>query len=313
MKLSDLSWDEFSHRLSSTGGLQILIGPYRFSLQVRLQELHKAIALLYADNEIADHPVISDFQITLGPHPAFPPWKKLAAFIIDSAVKFKPFAREMALPMLEWAINWCTFSQPHQYFMLHSASLEKNGRGLLLPGPPGAGKSTLCAALALRGWRLLSDELAMMRPGSTDLIPVPRPIGLKNASIEIIRTFEPGATIGPITSGTRKGTVAHLKPPVSALQKAHIPAKPRWIIFPAFKQDAPLALEPASKAQTFLWLAKDAFNFNVLGEKAFDALSALIDTCGCYELSYSDLNEAITFLDQLCNNDGGHTGHVGAH
>lgn len=290
-----------------------MIGPYRFRLQVRLQELHESIFLLYADNEMADDLVFSDFQITLGPHPAFPPWKKKAAFVIDGAVKFKPFDRSIALPMLEWAINWCTFSQPHEYFMLHSASLEKKGWGLLLPGPPGAGKSTLCAALALRGWRLLSDELAMMRPGSIDLVPVPRPIGLKNASIEIIRSFEPGATIGPTTPGTRKGTVAHLKPPVSALQKAHIPAQPRWIIFPAFKQGAPLALEPASKAQTFLWLANDAFNFNVLGEKAFDALSALIDTCACYELSYSDLNEAITFLDQLCDDDGGHIDHAGAH
>jgi predicted ATPase len=30
---------------------------------------------------------------------------------------------------------------------------------VILPAPPGSGKSTLCAALVTRGWRLLSDEL----------------------------------------------------------------------------------------------------------------------------------------------------------
>ena len=83
--------------------------------------------------------------------------------------------------MLEAGLNWCIGNLAHQYLVIHSATLERGGRALLMPAPPGSGKSTLCAALITRGWRLLSDEFALVDPATGLLVPVPRPVALKGA------------------------------------------------------------------------------------------------------------------------------------
>lgn len=57
----------------------------------------------------------------------------------------------------------------------------------IVPAPLDSAKRTLCAALVGKGWRLLSDELALVRLDTGELVPLPRPISLKNASINIIR------------------------------------------------------------------------------------------------------------------------------
>jgi len=144
----------------------------------------------------------------------------------------------------------------HQaYLMLHAAALERGGHGLLLPASPGHGKTTLCAALAHRGWRFLSDEFGLVRQHAIEVLPIPRPMPLKNESIDVMRSFAPDAWLGPSIPGTRKGTVAHVRPPSESIRASERPASVRWIVFPRWEAGAGLTLEPVSKAQAFLELA----------------------------------------------------------
>lgn len=61
----------------------------------------------------------------------------------------------------------------------HASSVALAGRGVLLVGPKGAGKSTLALALAARGHGLLGDEHACYRPASREILPFRRPLGIK--------------------------------------------------------------------------------------------------------------------------------------
>lgn len=276
------------------------MGPFIFGMKTTLPELVEPIKLLYAHFPLESADCFIDFEVGIAPRSWRERWlRKDVSLFIDGAVDFPAFERSIALPMFEWAVNWCVFTRPHQYLILHSAVLERGGFGIILPGQPGAGKSTLCAGLSLRGWRLLSDEVCVMRPPSIQLIPVPRPIGLKEESIDVIKRFEPTVIMGPPTSGTRKGTVAHIQVDATAIAAGHTNATPRLIVFPSYQAGSPVVLEPYSKATTLLRVAQDAFNFSVLGNAGFETLAALVDACDCYTLTYSSMDEAIACLSDL--------------
>lgn len=61
----------------------------------------------------------------------------------------------------------------------HAASIAIAGRGWLLFGPKGTGKSTTALALAARGHGFLGDETACYLPSSGELLPFRRPVGIK--------------------------------------------------------------------------------------------------------------------------------------
>jgi HprK-related kinase A len=301
MKVNELPANQLAQRLRRPGVL-VRLGPFVARLGTSLPSLVGPVRLLYAHYELVEEGGVVDFAVRVDPPSPLRRWvAPRGALYIDGLRNFEAFEPAIAPAMLEWAVNWCTFTRPHQFFMLHSAVVEKGGLALLLPGPPGAGKSTLCAALSLRGWRLLSDELVPMRPGTLDVVPVPRPVGLKEGSIEVIRRFEPAAVLGPVCPDTRKGDVAHLQPSAACIQRSDETARPRWIVFPNYAAGQPVTLTPASKAETLLRLADDAFNFSLLGQAAFDTLADMIDHCDCCELTYGDLNEAIAAINELAS------------
>lgn len=283
------------------------MGPFVFCMKTIHANLAEPIRLMYAHYPIESSDCFVDFEVGVMPRSR---WERLkgrhTSFIIDGKPAFHSFDRSLVVPMFEWAVNWCVFTRPHQYLILHSAVLEHQGKAVILPGVPGAGKSTFCAGLSLRGWRLLSDEVSVMRPPGIELVPVPRPIGLKNESIDVIKQFEPSVAMGPATPGTRKGTVAHMQVDANAVAKGQHNAQPRLIVFPSYRPDvaAGVELEAYSKAQTLLRVAQDAFNFSILGTQGYETLDQLVDSCDCYTLAYSDMKAAIATLTDLTTQMG---------
>jgi HprK-related kinase A len=225
--------------------------------------------------------------------------KPQVVFKFDGDVPFAPLPGDQGFPMLEWGLNWCVHSHCHQYLIIHAAVLERGGRALILPAPSGSGKSTLCAGLAFSGWRLLSDELALIEPATGALVPLPRPISLKNASIEVIRKFAPHVKFSRVVHETTKGSVAHAQPPSGSVERGHHRAMPGWIVLPRYAAGEPALMTPLPKGKACMHLVDNAFNYNVHGRRGFHVLTDLVDRSGCYEFSYSRLGDAVALFDEL--------------
>ncbi|MBF0371535.1 MAG: HprK-related kinase A [Magnetococcales bacterium] len=301
MKLGELSAAEITSRLKGLG-LRWQLGPFTVELKGAPPNLADQLRLIYGEHPLFREPwqEVADFHVRLLPGRGVRRWlRPQVHFYIDGPSPFAPFPRDHALPLLEWGLNFCIASRANHYLLLHTASLARGERGLILPGVPGSGKSTLAAALALSGWRLFSDEFALIRPDNGEMIPLVRPVALKNESIPAIRAYHPGVQLGPAFDKTRKGTVAHLPPPVGSVADINQPATPTWVICPRYQPDAPTTLTPLPKSQGALRIAANAFNYEILGPRAFEVVSQMAKGCRLFELSYSDLAEAVQVIEGL--------------
>jgi HprK-related kinase A len=288
----------------SRDGLPLQIGPFAVSIRVELPELLSPLFRLYAAYPLVFEDGLFSFRVRLSPRRRLSRrLRREVRFTVDGLEAHDDLPAAQALAVLEWGINLAVAARSHAYLTLHAAVLEKHGDALLLPAAPGHGKSTLCAALAHRGWRLLSDEFALLRPGGSQLVPIPRPIALKNQSIAVMRDFAPDALLGPEVHGTRKGTVAHVAPPPSSVHRQSEAVPARRIVFPRWSAEAALQLTPVSAAHGFISVAQNAFNYELLGETGFDTVHHMIRQCDCFHLSYSDLDEAVAALDRLARRD----------
>lgn len=301
-RVSDLGHEEFLSWLSR--GLPVKIGPFRFHIRVDCPEIADPLRLLYSDFPLVPPGSVFSARVHLEKRTGLSQLRRRKVrFSVDGVVPHEDMPADHALAVLEWGINLVVALRFQRYLMLHAAALERHGYGMLLPGAPGFGKSTLCAGLALNGWRLLSDEFGLLRPHIPDLIPIPRPIALKNESIDVIRSFSDSAVLGPDIRNTRKGTVAHLKPPQNAIDDAHQFAPVKWIVFPRWEANAACVLSELPKSYSFMQLASNSFNYELLGEDSFKTVRNVIETADCFELTYSSLPDAISTLEAHTEHD----------
>lgn len=299
MKVGSLSSKELETHLAG-GTLSIQTGPFTMAIHSSLQTLAIAIHSLYADHDCAPQPPFSDFHVALESVPGLRHWiKPQVRFMLDGRSYFNSLPRSQALPLLEWGNNWCIANHGHSYLILHAASLEREGRAIILPGPPGSGKSTLCAALVLAGWRLLSDELTLVSLDDGSLSALARPVSLKNESIDIIKARAPTAVFSALIQNTQKGTLALMKAPRDSIARMHETAQPAWVVFPRYRAEARTRLEERPKEETTIELARNAFNYSLYGRTGFDLLTKLVEIMACYSIVYGSLDDAIDQVSSL--------------
>lgn len=278
------------------------IAPFNIRLRSPFDSVVQHVETFYAAYPRIGHETFIDFDISIVPGRGLHRWiKPQARFELDGTDPFLPLPIDQAAPLFEWGLNWSIASRPLGYLVMHAAVLARDGNAIVLPGFPGAGKSTLCASLMLLAdWQLFSDELAILDPSSSELQPNPRPISLKNESIDVVRQL-PCARIGPSYPDTRKGTISHAAPNPPSIANSESTARCRWIVFPQFEAGCRPQCEELTRAEAFALISEQSFNKERMGKSGFDALCAMLDGARCFQIDYGSTEDGLALVQSICS------------
>lgn len=294
---ADIEASEFARRLAGDG-IWIDLGAATMRTQSDSSLFAAQLQITYANFPFVEYAEWADLHAQILGVKGFRRWvRPQVIFRCDGQQPFEPFPSDTPLPLFEWGCNWLIGRRLNDLLLLHAGAVEKDGLALLLPALPGSGKSTLTAALSLRGWRLLSDEFGAFDPESGTFQAMLKPVALKNQSIEVIRRFEPNAAFGPKFHKTRKGTVAHLAAQADSVVRRHESARPGAVVLPKWEAGSPTRWELLTEHVLFPALAFNAFNYSVLGAVGFEAIVRLVRQCPAWQLIYSDLDDALATID----------------
>ncbi len=219
----------------------------------------------------------------------------------DIALRDEPPLRvsdEMLVPQLKLAITEAILEFADDLLLHAAVAVHDNGQAMLLVGGPGAGKSTLGAALETAGFTLAGDDIAVLKNDGS-VFALPFPSTLKTGTWELL-----GAKQDEISKAD-----THLRPDGQyvrylAIDKdaALIPRPVSWIVFLDRLNDGAPAQFPQQVPQTISSLISQAWSGSTdLNTDEFRALATCVNGASCFRLQYSDLTLAVEALRDVCN------------
>jgi hypothetical protein len=170
---------------------------------------------------------------------------------------------------LVWRLN-AIAAESSSHLLLHAACVtEPAGGGVLLVGGPGAGKSTLAAALVSAGMAYLTDELAGIDLQAGAVAPYPKPLVLDDDRLV------PASSLGKVAAG---------------------PTAPVALVFPRYQRGAGLTDVPLDPNWALLALAAHAPNLRALGGAALPWLAGLALACPARQVTHGDAADAVAVI-----------------
>lgn len=181
--------------------------------------------------------------------------------------------------------------------VFHAACLVRGGKGMLISGRPGAGKTTLALRLAEGGFAYGGDDIVLIAPDGC-VTGVPFAPAVKPGAWEIAKQVRPDLADATIHRRPDAKRVRYLRP-------AHLAGPGRypvgWIIF-ITRASGPAQLKPLEPVETMRRLMDGSYSPDEkLSLAGCRAINRTLAGASSYQLTYSNLAEANDTLERLCN------------
>lgn len=200
---------------------------------------------------------------------------------------------ESAASMLDFVLANMTVQAVElmeDFVALHAAAAAWDRRGIIFPGQPDAGKTTLVAGLTQVGFAYLSDEAALIDPRTGLLHPFPRALAMDSQSLDAIPGLRQKL---PPDHDQFMRFRFHVAPDDLRPGAVGRPCRVEYVIAPKYEAGSETTLEPMSRAEALMTLAENSFNMVRFGALAVESLHRAMEGVRGYRLRIGSLEDGI--------------------
>ena len=222
-------------------------------------------------------------------------WK----ILVNEQEMFTGQGRDQLLSQTIFELVELACDVPDRLMVVHGAGLVVRGKGVLLVGPGGSGKTTLAAAINAQGANLLSDDVVPVDKNGM-LYGSGMSFCLKQGSWPILQTDFPELEHIPVLQRAGK-TIKFLSP--KGLQP-HEPVPVSLFVFPKFRPDKSAGILPLSPAEVLQGIGAADSIVSAMDQQKLDALTNWVASAPAFRLQYPDLKTGMHLINQVMTENG---------
>lgn len=179
----------------------------------------------------------------------------------------------------------------------HAACLVRDGKSLLVSGPPGAGKTTLALRMVQEEFAYGGDDVALIAPDGS-ATGVPFAPAIKSGAWKIVGRLHTELRDAVVHRRSDARRIRYLDP-------AHIAAPGSypvgWIIF-IRRAPGPATLKPLGPVESMRRMLEASYSPDgKLGVAKCHAINRALAGAATFELTFSDLTAAHDMIARLCD------------
>lgn len=214
----------------------------------------------------------------------------------DFTAVYRTPSPALGLARLLWHCNRTAIERNFDQLLFHAGAVVSNGWGVLLPAPPGSGKSTLVAALMTLGMHYASDEVGALDLDLGRFVPYPKALGLD--------------TMGPIdvpVNDLESAMFLGRDRPVDPVELGGVIARDPFglqvVVNPEYRPDTACEVTELGTDEALLTLSENCFNLGIFGGEGLQVIADIVDSVSCYRLRYGRVEDAAKVVCELAGVD----------
>ena len=202
------------------------------------------------------------------------------------------------IPCLERLILFRVLEELKHLFQIHAGAVERDGKALLLPAPAGSGKTLLVLGLVKKGFKFLSDDVALVHLDRAFLQPLPMSPVVKGYAFSLLRALDLSVGADIYRNPLNGEKLYYFNLTEISPNPVGVPSPVRFVFFPHHDPAVKSSLRPISRAEAAARIIKNSLNFDVSANCFIDLVTRLVSKAECFDLWFKQIDEGPRIIEE---------------